>query len=97
MLVLLGLILTIKPDLFIGLGLMLPLAYGQGPGFASSIGLSWDEVLPYGFINQYGLTLSTIGFLVGGLFGVILLNYYIRKYKIPVERLNKLKGFRRRN
>lgn len=92
MLVLLGLILTIKPDLFIGLGLMLPLAYGQGPGFASSIGLSWDEVLPYGFINQYGLSLSTIGFLVGGLFGVILLNYYIRKYKIPVERLNKLKG-----
>ena len=92
MLVLWGLVSTIKPDLFPGLGLMLPLAYGQGPGFASSIGSSWNEVLPYGFVNQYGLTLSTIGFLVGGLFGVILLNYYIRKYQIPVAKLNNLKG-----
>lgn len=92
MLVVWGLVSTIKPDLFPGLGLMLPLAYGQGPGFASSIGSSWNEVLPYGFVNQYGLTLSTIGFLVGGLFGIILLNYYIRKYRIPVAKLNNLKG-----
>lgn len=92
MLVVWGLVSTIKPDLFLGLGLMLPLAYGQGPGFASSIGSSWNEVLPYGFVNQYGLTLSTIGFLVGGLFGIILLNYYIRKYRIPVAKLNNLKG-----
>lgn len=92
MLVVLGLILTVKPDLFIGLGLMLPLAYGQGPGFASSIGSSWDEVLPFGYVNQYGLTLSTIGFLVGGLMGVVMLNYYIRKYNIPVTKFNTLKG-----
>lgn len=92
MLAVLVLIYTIKPELFVGLGLMLPLAYGQGPGFASSIGSSWDEVLPFGFINQYGLTLSTMGFLVGGVVGVVLLNYYIRKYKIPVARLSSLKG-----
>lgn len=87
-----GLIYTIKPDLFDGLGLMLPLAYGQGPGFASSIGSSWDEVLPFGFVNQYGLTLAAAGFLVAGIFGIFMLNYFVRKYKIPVARLNRIKG-----
>src|SRR5690554_1351344 len=87
-----GLIYTFKPDLFVGLGLMLPLAYGQGPGFASSIGKSWDEVLPFGFVNQYGLTLAAAGFLVAGIFGIFMLNYFVRKYKIPVARLNRIKG-----
>lgn len=96
MVVVYGLITTIKPELFPGLGLMLPLAFGQGPGFASSIGASWDEVLPFGYINQYGLTLATTGFLVGGIVGVILLNFYVRKYKMPVERLNTLRGLQNR-
>lgn len=92
MVAVLALVATIKPDLFVGLGLMLPLAYGQGPGFASSIGASWEEVLSFGYINQYGLTLATIGFLVGGVIGVVMLNYYVRKYNIPVARLSSLKG-----
>lgn len=92
MLAVLFLIAAIKPELFVGLGLMLPLAYGQGPGFAASIGSSWEEVLSFGFINQYGLTLATVGFLVGGVIGVVMLNYFIRKYKIPVARLSSLKG-----
>lgn len=91
------LINTLKPELFNGLGLMLPLAFGQGPGFASSIGGSWDEVLPFGYVQQYGLTLATTGFLAGGLLGVVLLNYYVRKYEIPVERLRKLKGLQNKN
>ena len=91
------LVATIKPDLFVGLGLMLPLAFGQGPGFASSIGSSWDLVLPFGYINQYGLTLATTGFLVGGIIGVILLNFYVRKYNMPVERLNTLGGLQNKS
>lgn len=97
MLVVYGLASTIKPDLFPGLGLMLPLAFGQGPGFASSIGSTWDETLPFGFANQYGLTLATTGFLVGGLVGIILLNYYVRKYNMPVNKLNKLGGLHTKN
>lgn len=85
-------ILTFKPDLFVGLGLMLPLAFGQGPGFASSIGSSWNELLPFGYVNQYGLTLATTGFLVGGLIGVIMLNYYARRYNLNIRKLNTLKG-----
>ena len=97
MLILYILIATVRPDLFVGLGLMMPLAFGQGPGFASSIGASWDEVLPFGFVNQYGLTLATMGFLVGGVVGVILLNYYVRKYDLNVERLRTLKGLQNRS
>lgn len=94
---LLFLIKFINPDLFIGLGLMLPLAYGQGPGFASAIGSSWDTVLSFGYVNQFGLTLATVGFLVGGVIGIILLNFYARKYNVNVYNLRKLKGVNRKN
>lgn len=97
MIVILGLIFIFKQEWFIGLGLILPLAFGQGPGFASTIGGSWDTVLPYGFINQYGLTLATVGFLVGGVLGIILLNYYNRKYNIRNYKLRHLKGIQNRD
>ncbi len=84
--------ITTTPSVFPGLGLILPLAYGQGPGFASSIGGSWDEVLTLGYIQQYGLTLATSGFLTGGIVGIVLLNYYVKKYNLPVNRLKHLKG-----
>lgn len=92
MLIVTGLILTIKPDLFVGLGLILPLAYGQGPGFASSIGGTWDRTLQIGYANQFGLTLATIGFLVGGLGGLVLLNVIVRRHKIEVKKLKQLQG-----
>lgn len=92
MLIVYILVATVKPDLFPGLGLILPLAYGQGPGFASNIGGSWDLVLPFGYVQQYGLTLATMGFLVGGVMGVIMLNYFVRKYDMPISKLNTLKG-----
>lgn len=92
MLIVAGLIITIKPELFVGLGLILPLAYGQGPGFASSIGGTWDKTLQIGYANQFGLTLATIGFLVGGLGGLILLNVTVRRQKIEVKKLKQLQG-----
>src|SRR6056297_1751797 len=93
MIILFVLINTVKPNLFFGLGLMLPLAFGQGPGFATAIGSSWEEVLNLGYTTQYGLTLATVGFLVGGLIGVGLLNYYSRKYNDKSYSLRNLGGF----
>lgn len=92
MLLVLVLSTFIKPDLFLGLGLILPLAFGQGPGFAYSIGSTWDKTLGIGYAAQYGLTLATVGFLVGGLVGIILLNVVVRKQKIEVKRLKQLSG-----
>lgn len=86
------LMMTIKPDLFFGLGLILPLAYGQGPGFASNIGATWDATLGIGYANQYGLTLATVGFLVGGILGLILLNIIVYHKNIKVNRLRTLDG-----
>ena len=86
------LIKYIKPDLFIGFGLMLPLAYGQGPGFATAIGSSWQQVLGFGYEIQFGLTLATAGFFTGGFVGLILLNYYAKKYNLNSHSLRKLPG-----
>lgn len=84
------LVMFIK-DLFPGLGIMLPLAFGQGPGFANNIGgANWEDIVSYA--GQYGLSLATIGFLWGGLVGVILLNIYVRKHKIRKHKLNELDG-----
>jgi glutamate:Na+ symporter, ESS family len=83
---------TFWPDFFAGMGLMLPLAFGQGPGFSSSIGAGWDQETGIGYIQQFGITLSTVGFVVGGIIGVILLNYYIKKYNLNPVKLNQLKG-----
>src|SRR6056297_3541992 len=88
---------TFMPDLFFGLGLMLPLAFGQGPGFATAIGSSWEEVLNLGYTTQYGLTLATVGFLVGGLIGVGLLNYYSKKHGDKSYSLRNMGGINSKN
>lgn len=86
--------ITFLPDVFIALGLILPLGFGQGPGLASQIGHSWDNSTGLGYIQQFGITLAAAGFIVGGVVGVILLNYYIRKYKLKIVSLREIKGIK---
>jgi len=76
-------------DIFLGAGLLLPLGFGQGPGLATSIGTGYAEgvgVLVEG--GALGATIASIGFLVGGIIGVIALNYYARKFKLDANRLH---------
>lgn len=75
------LIKTIYPDLFPAFGLLLPLAYGQGPGQAFSIGTQWQA---HGFFSggNIGLTLATLGYLWASIGGVILMNYLIKRRKM---------------
>ena len=57
-------------------GLILPLAYGQGPGNA----LSWDinftnmPATQFAGNGSFGLSLASIGFVVASIFGVLYIN-----------------------
>ena len=78
----LGLILllffTIKPDIFFGMGLNLALGFELGPGQAYSVTKVWESM---GFTNgsSFALAMSAIGFLVGSIRGVTLINIGIKK------------------
>jgi len=70
-------IYTVKPDLFAGMGFLLPLGFGMGPGIAYTMGNSWEK---YGFEGGglVGLTFSVIGFLIAYFVGIALINRGIK-------------------
>ena len=58
-------------------GIILPLAFGQGPGNA----MTWD--INFGIADgSFGLALASIGFIVASLVGVVYLNIFRRKGEI---------------
>jgi len=77
-------------DLFLGAGLLLPLGFGQGPGLATNIGdgfaVGVGHLIEGGAL---GATIASVGFLVGGIIGVIALNYYARKNNLVVDKFHK--------
>ena len=68
-------------------GLILPLAYGQGPGNA----LSWDinftntPAAMFAGNGSFGLSLASIGFVVASVFGVLYINIYKRRGTLTVR------------
>ena len=68
-------------------GLILPLAYGQGPGNA----LTWDvnftnmPVTQFAGNGSFGLSLASIGFVVASIFGVLYINIYRRKGQLHIR------------
>lgn len=72
------LIYAFLPDLFAGIGLLPPLAFGMNPGIAYSIGSNWEQ---FGFENGgiVGLTFSAAGFLVAYSIGIWLVRNGIKK------------------
>lgn len=83
-------------EIFLGAGLLLPLGFGQGPGLATSIGGQYEtgealmeagaELVEGGAL---GATIASIGFLVGGVIGVITLNLLAKKHNLKVDRFHK--------
>ncbi|MBQ9785004.1 MAG: hypothetical protein IJW29_05845 [Clostridia bacterium] len=69
-------------------GLILPLAYGQGPGNA----LSWDinftnmPVTQFAGNGSFGLSLASIGFVVASVFGVLYINIHKRKGNLYIRK-----------
>jgi ESS family glutamate:Na+ symporter len=72
------LIYTLMPDLFAGIGLLPPLAFGMNPGIAYTIGTNWEQ---FGFASGgiVGLTFSACGFLVAYTVGIWLVRRGIKK------------------
>ena len=68
-------------------GLILPLAYGQGPGNA----LSWDinftntPAAMFAGNGSFGLSLASIGFVVASVFGVLYINIYKKRGTLRVR------------
>ena len=68
-------------------GLILPLAYGQGPGNA----LTWDinftntPATHFAGNGSFGLSLASIGFVVASIFGVLYINIYKKRGTLSVR------------
>ena len=68
-------------------GLILPLAFGQGPGNA----LSWDinftntPATMFAGNGSFGLSLASIGFVVASVFGVLYINIHKKKGSLVVR------------
>ncbi|MBP3372213.1 MAG: hypothetical protein J6L88_06770, partial [Clostridia bacterium] len=68
-------------------GLLLPLAFGQGPGNA----LSWDinftntAAAQFAGNGSFGLSLASIGFVVASIFGVLYINIYKKRGTLQVR------------
>lgn len=71
------LVYTIDPELFLGVGLLLPLGFAMGPGLAASMGGSWEQ---YGFVggSTVGVTFAAIGFLYAYFGGIAIIRWGIR-------------------
>lgn len=64
-----ALALTVMPGFFKAAGLLLPMAYGQGPGQANNVGSSYEAL---GFLGgrSFGLSLAAAGYLCACLVGL---------------------------
>ena len=68
-------------------GLILPLAFGQGPGNA----LTWDinftntPEAQFAGNGSFGLSLASIGFIVASVFGIMYINIYKKRGEIKVR------------
>ena len=73
---------------FIGSGMLVALGFGQGPGLASSIGKMWNDALGGGTTGiTLGAAYATMGFLFGGIIGVLAINFIAKKrgFSKPVQ------------
>ena len=76
-------------------GLILPLAFGQGPGNA----LSWDinftntPATQFAGNGSFGLSLASIGFVVASVFGVLYINIHKKRGTLHVRETSSAKAF----
>lgn len=69
------------PGFFKAAGILLPMAFGQGPGQANNVGITY-EALGFAGGQSFGLSLAAAGYLCACLVGVMYLNYLQRKGRL---------------
>ncbi len=75
-------------------GLILPLAFGQGPGNA----LSWDinftntPAAMFAGNGSFGLSLASIGFVVASVFGVLYINIHKKRGNLNIRSTSSTTG-----
>ena len=72
---------TIMPELFKASGILLPMAYGQGPGQANNVGSTYEALGMLGG-RSFGLSLAAVGYLCACVVGVLCLNIMGRKNRL---------------
>lgn len=77
----LALAYTVMPGLFKASGILLPMAYGQGPGQANNVGSTYEALGMTGG-RSFGLSLAAAGYLCACVVGVVYLNVLSRRGKI---------------
>ena len=68
-------------------GLILPLAFGQGPGNALSWAINFTNTPAAQFAGNgsFGLSLASIGFVVASVFGVLYINIYKKRGTLHIR------------
>ena len=69
---------TLMPDFFKAGGILLPMAYGQGPGQANNVGSTYEALGMIGG-KSFGLSLAAVGYLVACVVGVVYMNILNRR------------------
>jgi glutamate:Na+ symporter, ESS family len=77
--------LTFFGDVLIpGAGMLLPMAFGQGPGPAGNMGTVYAENSIFIGGKAFGLSMASLGFIWACVGGVLYLNYLVKKKKLTV-------------
>ncbi len=71
-------------EYFLGTGFLLALGFSQGPSLAYNIGHGWEQSGLIALGSGLGVAIAAVGFLWGGIFGVIVNNIHARKNKLKI-------------
>lgn len=74
---------TVMPVMFPAAGILLPMAFGQGPGQANNVGSSYESM---GFVGgrSFGLSLAAVGYLCACLVGICYTRRVIKKRQLTL-------------
>lgn len=87
----LGVAYTVMPDFFKAAGILLPMGYGQGPGQANNVGITY-QALGFTGGRSFGLSIAAAGFLSACIVGVIYLNILAKKGLVKTHQGDDISG-----